>query len=144
MSICRCYFLSKMACHNHQEASAGVRAGHSVRHHLLTAYRRSMLAIMLAQFTRKGFAHGQAGVAELAAGSPLVQVNSSSAWQQAASSHCRAVSSRLVDGDLAGIVLLQTNMLGFQSCYITLPVWPWTHGHDVMFTFDTSCWFCRR
>ena len=33
-----------------------------------------MLEVMRAQFTRKGFGHGKAGVAALAAGSPLVQV----------------------------------------------------------------------
>ena len=53
-----------------------VCTGHSIRHHLLAAYRRSMLQVMLAQHTRKGCSRGRAGVAQLAACSPLVQVRS--------------------------------------------------------------------
>ncbi len=43
-------------------------------HHLMGSYQRSLLAIMLAQFTRKRFAGGMAGVVRLAARSITVQV----------------------------------------------------------------------
>ena len=49
-------------------------AGNSVAHHLIGSYQRSLLAIMLAQFTRKRFAGGMAGVVRLASRSVTVQV----------------------------------------------------------------------
>ena len=45
-------------------------------HHLMGSYQRSLLAIMLAQFTRKRFAGGMSGVVRLAARSITVQVSS--------------------------------------------------------------------
>lgn len=50
-------------------------AGNSVSHHLMGSYQRSLLAIMLAQFTRKRFAGGMAGVVRLASRSITVQVS---------------------------------------------------------------------
>jgi len=51
------------------------RAGNSVAHHLMGSYQRSLLAIMLAQFTRKRFAGGMSGVVRLAKRSVTVQVS---------------------------------------------------------------------
>ena len=53
-------------------------AGNSVAHHLMGSYQRSLLAIMLAQFTRKRFAGGMAGVVRLASRNVTVQVGLSS------------------------------------------------------------------
>lgn len=50
-------------------------AGNSVAHHLMGSYQRSLLAIMLAQFTRKRFAGGMSGVVRLASRSITVQVS---------------------------------------------------------------------
>ena len=50
-------------------------AGNSVAHHLMGSYQRSLLAIMLAQFTRKRFAGGMAGVVRLASRNVTVQVS---------------------------------------------------------------------
>ena len=52
-----------------------MRAGNSVAHHLMGSYQRSLLAIMLAQFTRKRFAGGMSGVVRLAKSSITVQVS---------------------------------------------------------------------
>ena len=46
----------------------------SVQQHLLAGYTRSMLAVILGQFTRKRFVGGKSGVAKLAEGSLPVQV----------------------------------------------------------------------
>ena len=43
-------------------------------HHLLGSYQRSLLAILLAQFTKKRFSGGMAGVVRLATKSITVQV----------------------------------------------------------------------
>lgn len=43
-------------------------------HHLMGSYQRSLLAVLLAQFTRKRFAGGMAGVVRLATRSVTVQV----------------------------------------------------------------------
>ena len=43
-------------------------------HHLLGSYQRSLLAILLAQFTKKRFSGGMAGVVRLATESVTVQV----------------------------------------------------------------------
>ena len=45
-------------------------------HHLLGSYQRSLLAILLAQFTKKRFSGGMAGVVRLATESVTVQVYS--------------------------------------------------------------------
>jgi hypothetical protein len=45
-----------------------------VTHHLLGSYQRSLLAIILAQFTKKRFSGGMAGVVRLATNSTPVQV----------------------------------------------------------------------
>lgn len=49
-------------------------ADHSVAHHMLGSYQRSLLAIILAQFTKKRFSGGMAGVVRLATNSLPVQV----------------------------------------------------------------------
>ena len=49
-------------------------AGSSVAHHMLGSYQRSLLAILLAQFTKKRFSGGMAGVVRLASSSEPVQV----------------------------------------------------------------------
>ena len=51
-----------------------IAAGHSVAHHLMGSYQRSLLAVLLAQFTRKRFAGGMAGVVRLAMRSVTAQV----------------------------------------------------------------------
>ncbi len=43
-------------------------------HHMLGSYQRSLLAILLAQFTKKRFSGGMAGVVRLATSSEPVQV----------------------------------------------------------------------
>ena len=43
-------------------------------HHLMGSYQRSLLAVLLAQFTRKRFAGGMAGVVRLAMRSVVAQV----------------------------------------------------------------------
>lgn len=48
-------------------------AGSSVAHHLLGSYQRSLLAILLAQFTKKRFSGGMGGVVRLATNSVTVQ-----------------------------------------------------------------------
>ena len=55
-------------------AAASDGAGSSVAHHLLGSYQRSLLAILLAQFTKKRFSGGMAGVVRLATNSITVQV----------------------------------------------------------------------
>lgn len=55
-------------------ATASDCAGSSVAHHLLGSYQRSLLAILLAQFTKKRFSGGMAGVVRLATKSITVQV----------------------------------------------------------------------
>ena len=49
-------------------------AGVSVRHHLLTAYTRSLLMVFLSQFSRKRFPGSRAGVIRLAERSAPLQV----------------------------------------------------------------------
>ena len=49
-------------------------ADSSVAHHMLGSYQRSLLAILLAQFTKKRFSGGMAGVVRLASTSEPVQV----------------------------------------------------------------------
>ena len=55
-------------------AAASDHAGSSVAHHLLGSYQRSLLAILLAQFTKKRFSGGMEGVVRLATHSITVQV----------------------------------------------------------------------
>ena len=45
-----------------------------MRHHWLATYRASLVAVLRAQGTDKGLQDGPAGVAQLLASSPLVQV----------------------------------------------------------------------
>ena len=45
-----------------------------MRHHWLATYRCSLVAVLRAQGTDKGLQDGAAGVAQLLASSPLVQV----------------------------------------------------------------------
>ena len=49
--------------------------GGSVPNHLLGDYLRSMLAVLLAQFSRKGFPGGMQGVVRLAEKSEPIQVH---------------------------------------------------------------------
>lgn len=48
--------------------------GQSVKHHLLSSYYHATLAVMLAQFSSRGFADGRAGVVRLAETSTYIKV----------------------------------------------------------------------
>lgn len=52
-----------------------VPVGQSVKHHLLSSYYHAILAVMLAEFSNKGFADGMAGIVRLAEASPYIQVH---------------------------------------------------------------------
>lgn len=49
-------------------------AGQSVGQHFMSSYHHAVLAVILAQFTAKGFADGMEGVTKLIQASPYLQV----------------------------------------------------------------------
>lgn len=49
-------------------------AGQSVKHHLLSNYYHAILAVVLAQFSNRGFIDGMAGIVRLAEASSYFQV----------------------------------------------------------------------
>ena len=53
----------------------GVGAGQSVDQHLLSSYHYALLAVILAQFTCKGFSDGMEGIVRAVETSPRFQVN---------------------------------------------------------------------
>ena len=58
--------------------TSGCCAVRTWQHHLLVDYYHSTLAVLLAQFSHKGFADGMRGVTELAEASPYLQASTSS------------------------------------------------------------------
>lgn len=73
MATCGCHgYIQNAASHvsnvNH------CASGQSVKHHLLSSYYHATLAVVLAQFSSKGFADGRAGVVRLAETSTHIQV----------------------------------------------------------------------
>ena len=65
-------------------AAADMSACRAVRtwqHHLLISYYHAALAVILAQFSHKGFTDGMAGVIELAEASSYLQVRVSTSIQ---------------------------------------------------------------
>ena len=57
--------------------TSGCCAVRTWQHHLLVDYYHSTLALLLAQFSHKGFADGMRGVTDLAEASPYLQASTS-------------------------------------------------------------------
>ena len=105
-------------------------------HHLLGSYQRSLLAILLAQFTKKRFSGGMAGVVRLATESVTVQVYSPAFCHN----HSQQLGSPNIHLPMnhpanAYLQLLQYPRLGVHTCK--------AHGCTPVRTSVLVCWDCR-
>ena len=72
MASCHVHIENAISCASDVKQCA---SGQSVKHHLLSSYYHATLAVVLAQFSSKGFADGRAGVVRLAEMSTYIKVS---------------------------------------------------------------------